>query len=97
MECHHDSYVIDMFVIWELQATVTVTQVVYVYQLLGSTESESEAVVLQQMNTTATVANITLSSNYTNVTFSITAHNNCAGSSNETIHIQVKGIGYVSL
>ena len=94
VECHHGSYVIDMFVTWELRATVTVTQVVYEYQLLGSTESELEAVVVQQMNTTATVANITLSSNYTNITFSITAHNinNCAGSSDETMHIiQVKG------
>ena len=84
-----------MFVTWELQATVTVTQVVYVYQLLGSTESELEAVVLQQLNTTATVANITLSPNYTNITFSITAYNNnCAGSSDETIQVKGENVNY---
>ena len=87
-----------MFVTWELQAAVTVTQVFYEYQLLGYyniIESEFEAIILKPMSTTATVANITdvvLSHNYTNITFSITAHNNCAGSSNETVHIiQVKG------
>ena len=81
---------------WELRATVTVTQVVYEYQLLGSTESELEAVVVQQMNTTATVANIMLSPNYTNITFSITAHiiNNCAGSSDEIIQVKGENINY---
>jgi hypothetical protein len=88
-------------VTWESQGNTDGSQVSYEYQLLGGTESEFEAVILQQMNTTATVANITdiilLSHNYTDITFSITAHN-CAGSSNKTIHIiQVQGeIKYIN-
>ena len=89
VKCHNDSY--DIFVTWESQGNADDSQVSYEYQLVGSTESESE--ILQEMNTTATVANITviLSHNYTNITFYIIAHN-CAGSSNEKIHIiQIKG------
>ena len=89
LKCHNDSY--DIFVTWESQGNADDSQVSYEYQLVGSTESESE--ILQEMNTTATVANITviLSHNYTNITFYIIAHN-CAGSSNEKIHIiQIKG------
>jgi ABC-type ATPase with predicted acetyltransferase domain len=80
-------------VTWESQGSTDGSQVFYEYQLLGSTETDFEAIILQQMNTTATVtvASISLSYNYTNIIFSITAHN-CAGNSNETIHIiQVQG------
>ena len=98
MKCHNDSYY-DISVTWESQGNADGSQVSYEYQLLGSTESEFESEILQKNSTMATVINITniiiSYNNYTNIIFSITAHN-CAGSSNETTGIiQVQGEDFV--